>query len=78
VPVVLRSGPYTIFFYSADYAEPPHVHVRRDQSRAKVWLDPVTIAWAKGFTAQEIRRIVRTVRRERDRLLGSWNEHFRG
>ena len=40
MPTVLRRGPYRFFFYSSDRAEPPHVHVERDENLAKFWLDP--------------------------------------
>ena len=40
MPTVLRRGPYLFFFYSSDRAEPPHVHVQRDENLAKFWLDP--------------------------------------
>ncbi len=35
MPTVLRSGPYSFHFYSNDAAEPPHVHVERDENTAK-------------------------------------------
>jgi hypothetical protein len=34
-PVVLRSGPYRVYFVSHDLNEPPHVHVDRDDLSAK-------------------------------------------
>ena len=43
MPTVLRRGPYRFFFYSSDRAEPPHVHVERDENLAKFWLDPVRL-----------------------------------
>jgi hypothetical protein len=50
MPTVLRSGPYRLFFYSGDRGEPPHVHVERESSVAKVWLDPVRLeAWHDYF-----------------------------
>ena len=30
MPTVLRSGPYRLFCYAGDGAEPPHVHIERD------------------------------------------------
>ena len=39
VPTVLRVGPYRCFFFAGDRMEPPHVHVERDDHRAKLWLD---------------------------------------
>ncbi len=33
---VLRTGPYRIYFVSHDMAEPPHVHVDRENFSAKI------------------------------------------
>jgi len=44
MPTVMHIGPYRFFFYAGDRDEPPHVHVERDRSNAKFWLDPVAIA----------------------------------
>lgn len=41
--------------------EPAHVHVDRDDSTAKVWLRPVSLAWASGFADHELRRVLRLV-----------------
>jgi Domain of unknown function (DUF4160) len=38
MPTVLRSGPYRFFFYASDRAEPPHIHVERDDNVAKFGL----------------------------------------
>jgi hypothetical protein len=48
MPTVLRSGPYRFFFYSADGAEPPHIHVERDDNTAKFWLRPYGCTTAAG------------------------------
>ena len=49
MPTVFRSGPYRFFFSSADRAEPPHIHVERDESAAKFWLIPVRLEYNQGF-----------------------------
>ena len=33
------AGPYRFFFTSFDCNEPPHVHVERESSTCKFWLD---------------------------------------
>ncbi len=76
MPTVLREGPYRFFFYSADFDEPPHVHVERESSKAKFWLDPVRLERNLGFGRMEIRRIQRLVEKNSALLLGSWNEFF--
>jgi hypothetical protein len=52
----MRIGPYRLFFYSGDGAEPPHIHVERDQYVAKFWLEPVRLARSGGFGAAELDR----------------------
>jgi len=76
MPTVLRDGPYRIFFYSADYDEPPHVHVERESRRAKFWLDPTRLESNSGFGPVEIRRIQRLVEEQGGFLLRRWNEFF--
>jgi Domain of unknown function (DUF4160) len=64
MPTVLRNGPYRLFFYSADFAEPPHVHVERNSSQAKFWLDPVRLEDNQGFGRQEPNRIRKLVEKK--------------
>ena len=76
MPTVLRSGPYRLFFFSADGDEPPHVHVERDDNTAKFWLDPVRLQSSGGFKPTEVRRIQRLVEHHREALLRSWDDYF--
>jgi hypothetical protein len=78
MPTVLRSGPYRFFFYSGDREEPPHVHIERDDSEAKFWLDPVRLEWSRGFGRKEIGRLQQIIEENRQQLLGSWHEYFHG
>jgi hypothetical protein len=57
MPTVLRTGPYRKNFFSHDLAEPPHVHVDREDFSAKFWLQPVSLARNLGFTARELRKL---------------------
>ena len=76
MPTVLRSGPYRFFFYAGDRAEPPHVHVERESSRAKFWLDPVRLQDSGGFSRVELNRMTALVETHHDSLLGAWHEYF--
>ena len=78
MPTVLRDGPYRFFFYGGDGAEPTHVHVERDASEAKIWLDPVRLARSGGFSAKELRRIEQIVTDYHEQLMDSWNDFFNG
>ena len=51
MPTLLRVDPYWFSCYSSDRAEPPHVHVQREENRAKFWLDPVRLQESGGSAA---------------------------
>ncbi|MGL4563708.1 MAG: DUF4160 domain-containing protein [Halioglobus sp.] len=78
MPTILRAGPFRFFFYSGDGNEPPHVHVERDESTAKIWLQPVRLCSSDGFRRSEISVILRTTRHNRDAMLEAWNDYFGG
>jgi len=78
VPTILRIGPYRFFFYSNEGLEPSHIHVQRDRSLAKFWLEPVTLASSARFSGRELRTLERLVVENRARFQEAWNEHFGG
>lgn len=78
MPTVLRSDPYRCYFYAGDQAEPPHVHVERDECEAKYWLDPIRLARSHGFSAKELNSVEKLVESNQQLLLDRWNEFFNG
>lgn len=76
MPTSLRTGPYRFFFYSGDHSEPIHIHVERDNDEAKFWLDPVRLAYNKGFLSSELRTIEKITEEYEEHLMNFWNEYF--
>lgn len=72
MPTILRHGPYRVYFFSHEPHEPPHVHVDRDDSCAKFWLEPLGLARNTGFSPKELRRIRMILERHRLGLLEAW------
>ncbi|MEO5814117.1 MAG: DUF4160 domain-containing protein [Gemmatimonadaceae bacterium] len=70
-------GPYRLFFYSLDCAEPAHVHVARERRTCKIWLERVTVARNRGFSARELNCIRAIVFEHRPAIVEAWNEHCR-
>ena len=75
MPTIVREGPYRVFFYSADCAEPAHVHIQRGTTVAKVWLHDAAVARTGRFSAGELRAVIALVRRRAVELMDGWNEH---
>jgi hypothetical protein len=78
MPTVLRIGPYRFFFYAGDQSEPAHVHVERENSQAKFWLNPVRLQNSGGFNRYEIHQLHRLVEDNAEHLLREWDEYFNG
>jgi hypothetical protein len=76
MPTVLRVGPYRFFFYAGDRDEPPHVHVEREQHRAKFWLAPVRLQNSGGFARHEINHLQGLVEENAELLLRGWDEYY--
>ena len=68
-------GPYRFFFTSFDCNEPPHVHVERDRSTCKFWLDPLMLARNHGFAAHELTRIRQIIRQHHEQIMEAWYDH---
>jgi hypothetical protein len=76
VPTVRNpEGPYRLFFYSFDCAEPPHVHVKRERMLCKFWLTPLGLADNDGFAAHELNRIRALLDKRHDQIMEAWYEH---
>jgi hypothetical protein len=76
LPTLAIIGPYRFYFWSAEPGEPAHVHVERDRSKAKFWLDPVDLVWSKGFNEHEENRIERIVAEHQHEWKRKWDEYF--
>ncbi|MGA2072354.1 MAG: DUF4160 domain-containing protein [Terriglobia bacterium] len=50
--------------------------MRRENMVAKVWLEPVALERAGGFSRVELNAILRLVHEYREQLMRSWYEFF--
>ncbi|MBW4578578.1 MAG: DUF4160 domain-containing protein [Tildeniella nuda ZEHNDER 1965/U140] len=76
MPTVLRVGSYRFYFYSHEPNEPPHVHIDRDRSTAKFWLEAVSLASSIGFSAKELRTVRTLVQENQELLWEAWYGYF--
>jgi len=76
VRTLLRIEGFRFFFYSNERDEPPHVHVEKGDGEAKLWLQPVALAYSHGLAPAELRRVRELTFEHQAEFLGRWNEHF--
>tara|TARA_B100001989_G_C24482675_1_gene435306 strand:+ start:561 stop:806 length:246 start_codon:yes stop_codon:yes gene_type:complete len=78
-PTVFREGAYRLFFFSneGNPLEPIHVHIRRDNSLAKFWLEPkIIIAENYGFNSKELKIIERIIKSNEQKIRSKWHQYF--
>jgi hypothetical protein len=76
VPTLLQVEGFRFSFYSGDGVEPPHVHVAKGDASSKIWLNPVRIDYAYGFSPAEMRRLREIVLQHEAAFLEQWDEYF--
>ena len=76
MPTVLRIGRFRFYFFSADRAEPPHIHVEAAENAAKFWLAPPSLAWSRGFNNQELNQLRELIEDHESEFQEAWDEHF--
>jgi hypothetical protein len=80
MPVVFRYKGYRFFFYSneGDPLEPLHIHVRKAEAVAKIWLEPeATLAESYALNSSELKELVEVARKNKEQIERYWNEYFR-
>jgi hypothetical protein len=76
MPTVLVEGSYHFIFFSSDWGEPPHIHVKHDRKIAKYWLEPVVLEKNRGYKIYELNRIRHLIENNQQLLLEAWNDYF--
>lgn len=76
MPTILRLKGYRFWFYQADLAEPPHVHVGKAGCEAKYWLQPIKLANTRGFKNHELSEIERILAQHEEYLLQVWQQEL--
>jgi Domain of unknown function (DUF4160) len=70
---------YRFHFFSNEGSplEPCHIHVQKNENRAKYWLEPlVSLEHNSGFTSKELKEFRAIILENEDLIKDKWNEYF--
>ncbi len=76
MPTLLVVEGFRFWFYSNEGQEPPHVHVSKGGATAKIWLQPVRMAYSYGFSPSQVRRVRELTFEHQAAFVARWHEHF--
>ena len=75
MPTIFING-YKFRFYSSDIFEPPHVHIIKAENVAKIWLQPISVQYNRGYNPAELNKLIKLTRKNQENLLEAWNDYF--
>lgn len=76
MPTIFRKRGFRFFFFSNEPDEPIHVHVEKDDSYGKFWIDPFEEVYSSGFKRQELKQIMEIIQQNKQLIIDRWYEHF--
>ena len=79
MPKIFEKDGFKFFFFSneGNPLEPCHIHVRKGECLAKIWLeDDIKLESSYGFNSKELRFIEQNVRDNAILIRRKWNEYF--
>jgi len=77
MPRLLLVEGFRFWFYSNEGQEPPHVHASKGGGAAKIWLQPVEVAYSYGFTPAQLRRMRELAFEHQASFVERWHDYFR-
>ncbi len=79
MPKVFIWQGYRFHFFSneGDPLESIHIHIQKDNKRAKFWLDPfISLAYNYGYSGKELNLFHKLIEENEELIRSKWNEYF--
>ena len=79
MPKVFSWRGYRFHFFSneGDPLENCHIHVQKDNKRAKFWIDPyISLAYNYGYSSVELNKFHKLIEENEELIRSKWNEYF--
>ncbi|HCN83620.1 MAG TPA: hypothetical protein DIT07_08370 [Sphingobacteriaceae bacterium] len=77
MPTVFEIYGFSFFFYSNEGNEAIHIHIRKDDAKAKYWIEPdISEEYSYGFKVKERKLIRELIVDRKDEIIKKWNEYF--
>jgi len=76
VPTVLKKDGYRFFFFSDEHTL-KHIHVEKADSYARIELENLKVTDSYNLNSKELKKLLKLVRENKDKLKGAWNDYFK-
>jgi len=76
LPTVFIINGIKFFFWSNEGNEPIHIHIRKAEFSAKIWIEDYTIAYNYGFSDKDMKYIIELIKEHEEEIKIKWGEYI--
>lgn len=76
MPTILKIDGFRFFFFSDEHT-PEHIHIEKGDSYARIELSELKVTDSYNLNSKELKKLLKLVKVNRDKLEGAWNEYFK-
>jgi len=76
VPTILKINGYRFFFFSDEHT-PEHIHIEKADAYARIELDNLNVTDSYNLNSKELKKLLKLVEENKEKLQGAWNEYFK-
>ena len=76
IPTIFKIDGYRFFFFSDEHT-PEHIHNEKGDAYARIEIENLKVTDSYNLNSKELKKLLKLVTDNKDRLQGAWNEYFK-
>ena len=76
MPTIFKIEGFRFFFFSNEHT-PEHIHIEKADAYARIELETLTVTDSYNLNSKEIKKLLKLVHENRNKLQGAWDEYFK-
>ena len=76
MPTIFKIDGYRFFFFSDEHT-PEHIHVEKADAYARIELSNLKVTDSYNLNSKELKKLLKLVSENKEKLQGAWNEYFK-
>jgi len=76
MPTIFKIDGYRFFFFSDEHT-PEHIHIVKGDTYARIEIENLKVTDSYNLNSKELKKLLKLVTQNRDKLQGAWDEYFK-
>jgi len=76
MPTIFKIDGFRFFFFSDEHT-PEHIHIEKGDAYARIELENLKVTDSYNLNSKELKKLLKLVQENKDKLEGVWNEYFK-